>query len=78
MTTKIRRNHSWLGDDSLDLSQLNVTSFMFLQRYLFLIWHDYNNGELSYGHRSTSVGNNVYELTYGGAYVYCKVTKENG
>jgi hypothetical protein len=72
MTTTILCNHSLLGDDDLDLSKLIVASFMLLQWYLFLTWCDYRKGELPYGHRPTSVENNVYELTYGGAHVYCK------
>jgi hypothetical protein len=50
-------NHSWLGDDSLDLSELIVASFMLIiLRYMFLTWCDYNKGELTYVRHSTSVG----------------------
>jgi hypothetical protein len=66
MATTILCNHSSPGDDSLYISELIVASFMLLQRYLLLTWCDYSKGELPYGHRSTSVGNNVYDLTYGG------------
>jgi hypothetical protein len=55
-----------MGDDGLDLSELIVPSYMFLQRYLFLTWRDYSKSELTYLHCSASVGNNVHELTYGG------------
>jgi hypothetical protein len=66
MTTTIFRNHNWLGDDGLDLSGLIVASFMLLILwYLFLTWCDYIKSELTYVHRSASVGNNVHELTYG-------------
>jgi hypothetical protein len=35
----ILHNHSWLGDDGLDLSELIVASFMILILwYLFLTW----------------------------------------
>jgi hypothetical protein len=34
--------------------------------YLFLTWCDYSKSELTYVHRSASVENNMYELTYGG------------
>jgi hypothetical protein len=33
---------------------------------------EYSKGELTYIHRSTSCGNNVHELTYGGSHVKCK------
>jgi hypothetical protein len=66
MTTMILHNHSWLGDDGLDLSELIVASFMILQRYLILTWCNYSKSELTYVHRSAGVGNNVHELTYGG------------
>jgi hypothetical protein len=59
MATMILRNHSWLGDDDLDLSELIVASFMLLQWYLFLTWCDYKKYKLAYGHRSTSVGKSV-------------------
>jgi hypothetical protein len=42
MTTTILRNHSWLGDDNLDLSKLSVASFMLFRQYLFLTWCDYS------------------------------------
>jgi hypothetical protein len=32
----------------------------------------YRKGEVTKVHRTTSVGNNVHELTYGGAHVKCK------
>jgi hypothetical protein len=36
--TTILHNHSWLGDDSLDLSELIIASFILLiLQYLFLI-----------------------------------------
>jgi hypothetical protein len=67
MTTTILRNHSWLGDGGLDLSELIVAYFMLLiWRYLSLAWCDYMKSELIYVHRSASVENNVHELTYGG------------
>jgi hypothetical protein len=67
MTTTILRNYSGLGDNGLDLSKLIVASFMLIILwYLFLTWCDYSKSELTYVHRSTSVGNNVNELTYGG------------
>jgi hypothetical protein len=50
MATTILHHHSWLGDDSLDLSELIFIFFM------FLTWCDYNKGELPYGHSSASVG----------------------
>jgi hypothetical protein len=69
----ILHHHSWLWDDSLDLSELIVASFILLiLRYLFLTWCDYSKSKLTYVHRSTSVRNNVHELTYGGAHVYYK------
>jgi hypothetical protein len=68
----ILRNYICLEDNNLDISKLIASSFMFLQRYLFLTWCDYSKGELLYGHRSASVGNNVYELTYSGG-SYCVV-----
>jgi hypothetical protein len=34
MTTTILCNHSWLGDDELDLSKLIVASFM-----LLILWN---------------------------------------
>ena len=64
MTTTILHHHNRLGDDGLALSEVIAKSFMLLQQDLFLTWCDYNKGELSYGHRSVSVDNNVYELTY--------------
>jgi hypothetical protein len=70
MMTTILRNHSWLGEDDLDLSELIVASFMLLILwYLFLAWCYYSKSELTYVHRSTSAGNNVHELTYDGAQV---------
>jgi hypothetical protein len=36
MSITILCNHSWLGDDDLDLSELIVASFMLLRRYMFL------------------------------------------
>jgi hypothetical protein len=55
-----------MEDDDLDLSEL---IFMILLRwYLFLTWYDYSKGELSYGHRSTSVGKKCS----------VRLTKENG
>jgi hypothetical protein len=55
--TMILRKHSWLGDDNLYLSELIVASLMLLiLRYLFLTWCDYSKGELTYDHRSASVG----------------------
>jgi hypothetical protein len=60
MTTTILHHHSWLEDNGLDLSELIVASFMFLIFwYLFLTWCDYINSELTYGHRSASVGKSV-------------------
>jgi hypothetical protein len=56
MMTTILHNHSWLGDNDLDLSKLIVASFMLLILcYMFLNWCDYSKGELLYGHRSASV-----------------------
>jgi hypothetical protein len=73
MATTILHNYSWLGDDGLNLSELIVSSFMILvSLYLFLTWCDYSKSDLTYVHYSASVGNNVYELTYGGAHVKCK------
>jgi hypothetical protein len=70
MTTMILCNQSWLGDDGVDLSELIVASFMLLILwYLFLIWCDYSKSDLTYIHRSASVGNNIHELTYNGAHV---------
>jgi hypothetical protein len=47
MTTTILSNHSWLGDDGLDLSELIVASFMFLiLQYLFLNWCEFSKSEL--------------------------------
>jgi hypothetical protein len=63
--TSILHNHSWLGDNGLDLSELIVASFILLQWYLFLTWCDYSKGELPYGRRLASVGKSVYEITYG-------------
>jgi hypothetical protein len=51
---------------TLDISELIVASFMLLILwYLFLTWCDYSKSDLTYVHRSTSVGNNVLELTKG-------------
>jgi hypothetical protein len=36
----------------------------------------YRKSELTKVHRSTSVGNNVHELTYGGAHVKCKADQQ--
>jgi hypothetical protein len=69
MTTTILRNHTCLGDNDLDLSELIVASFKLLRWYLFLMWCDYSKAELPYCYRSARVGNNAYELTYGGAYM---------
>jgi hypothetical protein len=59
MTTTILHNHSQLGDDGLDLSELIVASFMLLQWYLSFTWCDYSKGELPYDHRSASMGKSV-------------------
>jgi hypothetical protein len=57
MATTILHHHSGLGDDSLDLSELIVASLMLLILwYQFLMWYDYSKGELTYVHRSASVG----------------------
>jgi hypothetical protein len=58
-------NHSWPGDDDLDLFEPITTSFMLLRQHVLLTWYDYNIGELPYDHRSASVGKSLYELTYG-------------
>jgi hypothetical protein len=71
--TTILLNYSWLGDDSLDLFELIVAFFLhIILRYLLLNKCDYIKGDLTYVYRSASLGNNVHELTYGGAHVKCK------
>jgi hypothetical protein len=57
--TTILYNHSWLGDDDLNLSKLIIA--IFLRRYLLLTWCDYSNDELLYGHHSASVGKSVVQ-----------------
>jgi hypothetical protein len=54
MTTSILHNHSLLGDDSLELSEL-ISKAIFLRWDLFLTWCDYSKGDLPYGHYSASV-----------------------
>ena len=79
MTTTILHNHINLEHNGLDPSKLIVATFMLpILRYLFLIWCDYSKGELPYGHLSASVGNNVYELTYGSGSCGVRLTKKNG
>jgi hypothetical protein len=72
----ILHNHSWLGDDNLDLSKLIISSFMLLiLQYLFLTWCDYSKGELTYDHRAASVGKVCLSLMVGGSSV--RLTKKN-
>jgi hypothetical protein len=47
--TTILHNHSWLGDDNLELSEL-IFKEIFLRCDLFLTWCDYSKGDLPYGH----------------------------
>ena len=56
----ILHNHIWLGDDELDLSELIVASFLLLILwYRFLTLCEFSKSELTYVHRSASVGKSV-------------------
>jgi hypothetical protein len=59
MTSTILRNHSWLGYNDLDLSELFSIFIILLRWYLFLNLCDYSKGELPYGNHSASVGKSV-------------------